>query len=89
MFSLPVKLLLCACGTNQNEAVSSGRLRVIDVSARVGMVRIVGLCFPHCIGTGEKGPWHCFGLVVGEEGTLGGGVFIYNLGFVCTVYVTS
>lgn len=81
---LPVKLLLCACGTNQSEAVSSGGLRIIDVCNR-----IVGLCFPHCIGPGEKGPWHCFGLVVGEEGTLGGGVFIYNLGFVCTVYVSS
>lgn len=89
MFTLPVKLLPCACGTNQSEAVSSGRLQIIDVSARVGMVRIVGLCFPHCIGPGEKSPWHCFGLVVGEEGMLGGGVFIYNLGFVCTVSVSS
>lgn len=43
---LLVKLLPCACRTNQSEAVSSGGLQIIDVSARVGMVRIVGLCFP-------------------------------------------
>lgn len=45
------------------------------------------LNFTNCIGPEEEDPWHCFGQVVGgKKGVLGGGVFIYNLGFVCTAY---
>lgn len=45
------------------------------------------LDFINCIGLGEKDPWHCSGqLVGGVRGSWGGGVFIYNLGFICTAY---
>lgn len=49
------------------------------------MVRVIGLCFTHGIGPTEKGPGHW---PRKKKGVLGGGVFIYNLGFVCTVYVS-
>lgn len=44
------------------------------------------LSLVHRTGPGGKAPWHCFGQVVGIKGCWGGGVFIYNLGFVCRVY---
>lgn len=69
---LPGKLLPCACRT-------TNRLQIINVSARLGMLGV---------GPREKGLRHCCGQVVGEERDAGWGEFIYNLGFVFTVYVS-
>lgn len=70
---LPGMLLPCACRTTN----------------RQGYYHLQGqgcLAFPTLHWSQRKGRWHCFGQV--EERDAGWGVFIYNLGFVCTVYVS-
>lgn len=71
---LPGKLLPCACRT-------TNRLRIIRVSSRLRMLRVSYTALVL-----ER---RALALrVVGEGRDAGWGIFIYNLGFVCTVYVS-
>lgn len=71
---LPGKLLPCACRT-------TNRVQIIRASSRLGML---GVSYTALVL--ER---RAFGIAGSGEGRdAGWGIFIYNLGFVCTVYVS-